>query len=122
MSLYLRDQKYIPMEIDIATDVTKGDILHQQDIYGFYIQDQVITERTIVTLVVEAWQVLASKDTGTGETITRGDWVYLDPTAGTVSATKGGTHTIWCGWAKEDASASDADVLIRFVGTDPNRA
>lgn len=122
MSLFLRDKNYIPMEVTIAADVTKGDVLNQQDVYGFYIMDQAVAERTIVTLVVEAWQVLATKETGTGQTITKGDWVYLDPTNARVSATKAGNYTVWCGWAIESATASDSDVLIRYCGTDPNRA
>jgi len=122
MSLFLRDPQYIPNEVTIAADVTKGDVVQQQEVYGFYIMDQAVAERTIVTVVQEAWQVLADKETGIGETITKGDWVYLDPTNARVSATKVGLYTVWCGWAIESAGASDSDVLIRFNGTDPNRA
>lgn len=122
MSLFNRDPNYIPNYVTIGANVTKGDVVNQQDVYGFYIMDQDYTERTEVTVVQESWQVLADKETGTGQTIAKGDWVYLDPTNARVSATKAGLYTVWCGWAIESASASDSDVLIRFDGTDPNRA
>ncbi len=89
-----------------------------QDVFGFYLTDGAIGDE--VAFVYRCRQVLATKKTGTGEAILRGDRVYYYPADDAISSTAtgtAGTDYYFCGWAKKSALATDSTVLINFDGT-----
>lgn len=98
--------------------VTKGDPAVVQDVFGFYAADGAIGDE--IAFIYRCRQVLADKVTGTGEDIISGERVYYIVASNAISANPGaviGTDYYFCGWAKEDASASATTVLINFDGS-----
>lgn len=118
MAIYLRDLVYDHILVDdIASDITKGAVALVNDIYVFYPEAVDVSEDDTSIAITKAKQAKADKKTGTGESINAGERVYGDPADSyKVSATKSSGFK-YLGIAKEDASASDTDVLIEYDGT-----
>ena len=94
-----------------------GKIYKVQDTYGvFFSQDgtdgDTIAEGESGYLIYEAEKIMVAKDTNA---INAGDIVYYNASAGTVSATNGGSD-IAIGICVESASASDTQVMIDLDG------
>ena len=117
MAIYLRDIVYDHiMVVSIAADITKGTVALVNDVYVFYPDDVDVSVDSTATAIKEAKQALADKKTGTGETISAGDFVYGDPADSyKVSRTKSAGF-VCLGTAIENATASDTTVLIKFNG------
>ena len=101
-----------------AVDVEKGDCAVRQDCAGFWVTDLAASEAG--TFIYRCRQVRANKRTGTGEAILAGDRLYFIVAEDVVSPTPSGTagtDSYFVGWAKEDAGADVADVLMNFDGT-----
>lgn len=102
---------------------TKGQAEVIRDVFGFWITAitaaQLAAEQ-VCAFIYRARQVYAGKRTGTGEAILAGDRLYYYVSDGLVSPTAigtAGTDYYFCGWAKEDAAASDDEVWMNFDGT-----
>lgn len=97
----------------------KGDPRVAQDVFGFYEKNaESVGEE--VTLVYRCRQVLAEKEVGSGFAIKAGDRLYFivaDNKVSPVATGTPGTDSYFCGWAKHDAAALDATVLMNFDGT-----
>lgn len=98
----------------------KGQALQVNDVFGFYLKDvQALTEE--VAFIYRCKIVEAQKKTGSaGEAINEGDKLYYYPGVEQVSPVKSGTagtDYYFCGWAKEDATATATTVIMRFDGT-----
>lgn len=106
-------------EVIVAAAVVKGQAVVVQDTFGWYFKAGAIGDEVIV--VFECRQVLATKKTGTGESITSGDKLYYIVADDAVTANDPGsgygTTCYYCGTAKEDATASETTVLMDFDGT-----
>lgn len=111
-------------DIVAAAAVTKGEPAVVRDVFGFYhnavTAEDLTNNRDDVTFIYRCRQVEAVKVTGTGEAIQAGDRVYYIVASEAVSATATGTpgtNSYFCGWAKENATATASTVLINFDGT-----
>lgn len=98
--------------------VEKGDVEVQQDCAGFWVCD--LDAGVNGTFIYRCRQVRANKRIGTGEAILAGDRLYFVVAEDLVTPTPvgvAGTDSYFVGWAKEDAGADVADVLMNFDGT-----
>lgn len=109
-----------------ATVVVKGQAVIVQDVFGFYLK---ATELTVageeICFIYWADQVWADKEVGSGEEIHAGEEVYYNVTSGLVTANPTGTIGVdyyFCGIAKRDATLSDTQVIIEFIGDEYNHA
>lgn len=107
--------------------IVKGQGVVKQDVFGFWLKDTETTTPTTedIAIIYRCRQVEAYKRTGTGEEIFSGDKLYYYPSDERVSPVAIGTAGVdyyYCGWAKKDAAASAAVVLMNFDGTRYNEA
>lgn len=114
-------------DVEAASAATlKGDAAVVQDVFGFYAKDaESATEE--ICFVYRCRQVEARKVTGTGEDILAGDRLYYIVAQDAVSPNIPaggvlGTDYYNCGWAKKDAGANVATVIMNFDGTRYNLA
>jgi hypothetical protein len=104
-----------------------------QNCLGFYIKNRQLTGEEMAALY-RCRQVRVDKMIGSGEVILHGQRLYAYRKAGVaafttpqdlwVSPNAVGTPLVdfmFCGWAKEDAGANDAVVLINMDGTRPDQ-
>lgn len=101
----------------IATE--KGDAAVVEDTFGFYMKKAESASEEI-TFIYRCRQVEAQKKTGTGEDIKSGERLYYIVASKKVSPNysgSAGTDYYFCGWAKKDAGANEASVLMNFDGT-----
>lgn len=106
------------LDIVVSATVVKGEADLVQDCFGFYFTAGVSGEE--VCFVYRMRQVLADKIVGTGQDIQSGDRLFWIPGQDAVSQTPVGvvgTDCYFVGWAKEDASENDTQVLMNFDGT-----
>lgn len=107
--------------VPASLTVEKGDPAMRQDCFGFYFKNcESVTEEVI--FVYRMRQVHAAKKTGTGEAIISGDRLWYIFADEAVTPTKPGAGTpgidyAFCGWAKQNAGASDTTVWMNFDGT-----
>lgn len=107
----------------------KGEAAVMQDTLGFLAKDAESVGEEIA-FIYRCRQVEAAKRVGTGEAILAGDRLYAYRKSGAVAFTTlqnlevspvatgtAGTDYMFCGWAKKDAGALDATVLMNFDGT-----
>lgn len=120
---YPRDHQIYDESFDMtpAAAVLKGQPEQRQDIFGFWLTDTPSATLEEQTFVYRMRQVLADKLTGSGEEIVAGDRVYaVVAQAHFITANPTGTAGVdyyFCGWAKFNADATDAQVIINFDGT-----
>lgn len=103
---------------EVAAARVKGQVEVIQDVFGFWFTD--VAAGAEGTFIYRMRQVVADKAQGTGEAILAGDRVYYIVATGLVSATAvgvAGTDSYFCGWAKRDATAAQAQVWMNFDGT-----
>jgi hypothetical protein len=119
------------LDIVVAAAVTQGFGAVVQDVFGYYLTAvtaaMIADLRNEVTVIYKHEQVLVDKVTGTGETITSGQKVYATLASNFQSVTANpagviGTNYYFVGWAKEDATANQTTVLIKFDGSEYNHA
>jgi hypothetical protein len=90
-----------------------------QDVFGFY-HFASIAIGDEVTFIYRCRQVLADKEIGSGEAILAGDKLYYYPSTDKVRPVAIGVFGVdyyFCGWAKRNAGANEATVLMNFDGT-----
>lgn len=107
--------------------LVKGQGVVKQDVFGFWLKATETTTPTTedIAIIYRCRQVEAYKRTGTGEAFLSGDKAYYYPSDERVSPVAAGVAGVdyyYCGWAKKDASASAATVLLNFDGTRYNEA
>ena len=116
-------------DVEGPTGTLKGHACVVQDVLGFYVKNAESNNEEIC-FVYRDRQVEADKMEGTGANILAGDRLYAYRVDGAipwttpqdmyVSPTPVGTFSVdykFCGWAKKDAGALDATVLMNFDGT-----
>lgn len=114
--------------------VLKGHACVHQDVLGFYVKDAESAGEEI-SFVYRDRQVEADKRTGSGEAIVAGDRLYAyrvngalpwttpqDVEVSPVATGVLGTDYKFCGWAKKDAGATEAKVLMNYDGTRHDQA
>lgn len=105
-------------DVIVVAAVVKGQAVVKENTFGFYFKAGAIGDEVIV--VYKDRQVLATKKTGTGESITSGDKLYYIVADDAVTANDPGsgygTTAYYCGTALEDATASATTVLMDFDG------
>jgi hypothetical protein len=125
MSFRSKDPQIYDDLFDVVVAGAAGAVVHgtgavRQDVFGFYYFTNPAAGAE-VTFIYRQRQVRADKQQGTGEAIISGDRLYYIVATGLVSPNNGGgvagTDYYFCGWAKENADASDEDVLMNFDGT-----
>jgi hypothetical protein len=116
-------------DVEAPTGTLKGDGAVVQDVLGFYVKNAESNNEE-VAFIYRDRQVESAKRMATGEAILAGDRLYayrvnaalpwttpqlmeVSPIATGVA----GTDYCFCGWAKRDAGALDAVVLMNFDGT-----
>lgn len=98
-------------------DVARGTIQQINDVYGFNHIAVDVSVNQNETFCYMNKAVVLDKKTGTGEEISKGEYVYGDPADSyKVSATKG-SGFIYLGIANEDSTASETTADIDFDGT-----
>lgn len=119
---FVRDNQIYDELLDVeaaSINTAKGDAAVVRDTFGFYGKKAEDVAEEIV-FIYRCRQVEANKKTGTGEAILAGDRLYYIVASDLVSPNYAGTEGVnfyFCGWAKEDAAANDATVLMNFDGT-----
>lgn len=89
--------------------VSEGDMGVVEDTVYVWLEDYATGETGVK--IIEAERIVLAKE---AVAFDQGDYVYYDPTTGTLNVTGAGNYR--CGIAREDAAAGDDTVEIDFWG------